>query len=456
MQPALLLALVGTSYLLLAGGPGWTRLPIAVLAVLTLIAPRRTLSFPASTRVLDLALVALAMAIAAQLIPLPVAVIDVVSPFARPLRAATTLSIGEPSWVPLSINAEATSHALTTVVLGILTFWVARGMFSAGRSTRQFCRALGFMAALFATVATVQRAVRPGLLMGVVAAAAPNANPIGPFTNRNHFAAWMLMASCAAAGYLIAHLHIHPAYRGRLRDALRHLLASGALLSAICLLISILALLATLSRSAAAGLGFAAVGGAWLGRARLRIERTNLPRVLAAVGTAMLLTAAFVDVDGWLARMQQSFAGAEFDRITIWRNSLPVISDFFVFGTGAGTYSQAMTHYQEARIWVGAMHGWAHFNNAHSHYVQLFCEGGVWLLAPAITAAVALMRLGLEAIGADKGEVFWLRVGAAAGLGGIALQSVWEVPLTLPANAILSGALAGLLVFRRDAHRAQC
>jgi O-antigen ligase len=266
----------------------------------------------------------------------------------------------------------------------------------------------------------------------------------------------MLMASCAAAGYLIAHLQTHPGYRERLGAALRHFLASGALLTAIGLLLSISALLATLSRSAAAGLGFAALCGAWLGRSRLRIERTNLPRALALVGAAALVLAAFIDVDGWLTRMHQTVGYAEFDRVTIWRNSLPIIRDFAVFGTGAGTYSQAMTHYQDARIWVDAMHGWAHFNNAHSHYVQLLCEGGVWLFAPAAVAAVSLARLGLRSIRADKGEVFWLRVGAAAGLCGIAFQSIWEVALTMPANAILFGALAGLLLFHRDAHRVRC
>ena len=41
-----------------------------------------------------------------------------------------------------------------------------------------------------------------------------------------------------------------------------------------------------------------------------------------------------------------------------------------------------MTVYQETRVWVGSMQRWAHFNNAHSHYLQVASEGGLLLGAP--------------------------------------------------------------------------
>ena len=54
------------------------------------------------------------------------------------------------------------------------------------------------------------------------------------------------------------------------------------------------------------------------------------------------------------------------------------------------------------------------------------------------------MRLGRRSLRSDRGEMFWARVGAAAGLVGLAVQSIWEVALTMPANAVLGGVLAGL------------
>ena len=163
----------------------------------------------------------------------------------------------------------------------------------------------------------------------------------------------------------------------------------------------------------------------------------------------------FVDVDGWATRIEQSFGtdtGA-FSRLTIWRESLPVMRDFWLTGTGAGTYADAMTLYQQSRVWVGSMQRWAHFNNAHSHYLQVASEGGLLLGLPALLALVLTAKLGLRAVRADKGEMFWVRVGAAAGLAGLAAQSIWEVALIMPANAVLAGVLGGLLLYRRDPYR---
>jgi O-antigen ligase len=452
VQPALLITLIAASYLLLAGGPSWTRPILWGIALLAAaVSPRRTFSFPRPDRLLDLSLLALVAAMALQLIPLPPAVVGVLSPNAVRVREATTLGAAS-GWLPLSIDPGATAQAIATVALAILVFWIARGVFSAGGSTRHFCRLMGWLAAAASVVAIVQRATEPGLLMGVVATEARNANPMGPFLNRNHFAAWLLLTIAISIGYLIAHLQIHPAYRMNVRMALRHFLASGALLSGICVLISVATLLLTLSRSAAAGLGAAALCGAWLGRSRLQIERNNIPRLLGLVGVAVTILVALIDIEGWFTRLQQSvgIAASDFDRVTIWRESLGMVRDFSVTGTGAGTYGQAMLHYQQSRFWIGAMQAWAHFNNAHSHYLQLACEGGLLLLVPALTAMVVLGRLGIRAIGSDKGEMFWVRVGAMAGIAGLAVQSLWEVALIMPANAVLFGALAGLLLYRRE------
>ena len=455
MQRALLLSLVATSYLLLAGGPRWTLAPLVGLAVLGIaVAPRTTFKFPDATRPLDLASLAIAAAMALQLLPLPAAVVSWLSPQAQVLRAKTRFAIADAataSWLPLSIDPDATAYALGTFVLGVLSFLVARGTFSRG-GTRQFCRVLGWLSATAAIVAVLQKALMPGVLMGVIVPEARNANPLGAFLNRNHFAGWLLMCIAVSAGYLTAHFHIHPAYRERLRSALTHFVASGAALSGIAVLSTTSVLLMTLSRSAAAGLGAAAVTAGWLGRRRIRIERSNLPALSILAGVSILLLAAFVDFEGWITRLQTSVAvSAEpLGRLTIWRESLPMIRDFPLTGTGAGTFGTAMAQYQQSRVWVGSMQQWSYFNNAHSHYVQLAVEGGLLLGVPVVAALAVLARLGLAAVRADKGEMFWMRVGAAAGLVGMAVQSVWEVAMIMPANAVLAGVLAGLLLHRRD------
>jgi O-antigen ligase len=422
-----------------------------------MVAPRRTFSFPRSQRTLDLALIALLAAIGLQLIPLPAPLVSALSAHADEVRSTiqfTAFGQPAPSWTTITVKPAATLVALGTVALGVLTFWTARGMFGAGGSARTVCRALAFLGALAAVMAVIQRAAAPGSVLFLIDPEARSANPFGAFVNRNHFAAWLLLIAAPVCGYCIARLRIHPMSRRHWRQSIGQIMRSSFVYTALAAFVQVGVLLLTLSRSAVAGLGVAAVTGGWLGRPRIEIEieRTRMPTVLGVAGAALLMIVLFVDVDGWATRFEQSF-GSEpvvFSRQTIWRESLPVLRDFWLTGSGAGTYAEAMTLYQQSRFWVGSMQRWGHFNNAHSHYVQVATEGGLLVGLPVLLALVLTAKLGLRAVRADKGEMFWVRVGAAAGLAGLATQSIWEVALIMPANTVLAGVVGGLLLYRRD------
>ena len=459
MQRALLVLLVAASYVLFAGGPSWTMAPLLSLAaVATLADPRRTLHFPREWRVLDLLLLAVLAAVLLQALPLPTSLAATLSPHAGRVRTALAFTTVVPAgWATLSINPDSTRHSAGNVALAILAFWVARAVFGAGGNTRAFCRLLALFGAAVAVAAIIQKAVAPRTLLFVLTPEARSASPFGAFTNRNHFATWLLLVTTPVAGYLIARLRTHPTYRARTtREALTRFLGSGIVITAAAVLTTLFVQLATLSRSALIGLGAAALCGWWLGRPRMNVERTSLPTILGLIGAALMATMFFVDVDGWAVRLQQSLnrAPVEFSRVTIWRESLPIMRDFWLTGTGAGTFSEAMSQYQQSRFWVGSMQRWAHFNNAHSTYLQVASEGGLLLALPTLAALGVLATLGYRAVRTDKGEMFWVRVGAAAGLIGLFVQGVWEVPLIMPANAVLCGVLAGMLLFRREGSRA--
>lgn len=458
MQRTLLFLLVAASYLLFAGGVPWSIGPLLWIAALAAIAaPRRTFAFPRELRSLDLSLAAVLCCLISQAIPLPAGVVAALSPAAGGVRAALQFAtVTAPDWTTLSIDPQSTVWSAATMGLSILAFWVARAVFSAGGNTRSFCRLLALFGAVAAVLAIVQKATTPRLLLFVLEPDARSASPFGAFTNRNHLAAWLLLIIGPVSGYLIARLRTHPAYRARsAREALKRFLGSGIVLTAVAIAIMLLVLLTTLSRSAVIGVGAAALCGSWLGRHRMNLERSSLPTILGMLGGVLLASMTVVDIDGWATRLQQTLQSdpMAIGRLTIWRESVPIVQDFWLTGTGAGTYSEAMTQYQRSRVWMGSMQQWTHFNNAHSAYVQLASEGGLLLTVPVLAALGLLQALGRRAVRADKGEMFWVRVGAAAGLFGLAVQCLWEVPLVMPANAVLCGVLAGLLLFRRDGSR---
>jgi hypothetical protein len=46
----------------------------------------------------------------------------------------------------------------------------------------------------------------------------------------------------------------------------------------------------------------------------------------------------------------------------------------------------------------------------------------------------------------DRGSHRWIRIGAYAGLAGIAVQSIWDTGLHQPANLLLAAILAAVAV----------
>lgn len=457
MQRALLLLLVAASYALLAGGRDWTLWLLLLIAMAAAsVAPGRTFTFPSATRALDIWLIVILGVIALQLVPLPAAAVRRLSPHAAEVKGAVRVSAlaGDEPWTTLSVNPDLTLIALATAGLGVLTFWIARAVFSAGGSTRVVCRALTFFGTLAAMLAVVQRAVAPRTVLFLVEPEARSASPFGAFVNRNHFATWLLLMLVPVAGYCIARLHMRPV-TGHWRQSIGQLMRSGALFTAVAVFVQIGVLLLTLSRSALAGLATAAATASVIARQRMRIEELRVPAILAAAAAALFMLIVFVDIEGWAQRMEHSLSSgdARLGRMNIWRESTAVMKDFWLTGTGAGTFGDAMVTYQQSRVWVGSMQKWAHFNNAHSHYVQVAVEGGVLLALPVLAALLLTLNLGLRAVRADKGEMFWVRVGAAAAIAAVAVQSIWEIGLVMPANAVLAGVVAALLLYRREPTR---
>ena len=460
MQRLLLLTLVAASYFLFAGAPSWTLAPLLGLALIAaLAAARRTCTFPPSHRLLDLALMAVAAAVALQAVPWPRAIPALLSPHSGELRS--TIGVAPQvsdlaGWTPLSIDGPATWIAAGTVALAVLTFWIARGVFGAGGGVRTFCRVIAVLGAVAALAAVVQRAATPQLVLGMLTPEARASRPFGAFVNRNHFAGWLMMIVPLVTGYLVAHVRIHSAGEREWRGYVRALLRSGALLIAAAAFVCLSVLSLTLSRSALLGIGAAAVCGWVAARPRMAIDQRRWPFLLGVGGLGAVAVFGLVDLDAWAGKLENTLTLAERpdSRLVIWRETLPLIRDFWATGTGGGTYSNAMLVYQQSQIWIPHLAAWAHFNQAHNHYLHLAAEGGLLVGVPVAVAVLALARAARRSLAHDHTEMFWIRLGAAAGLAGVAAQSVWEIPLVMPANAVLAACLAAVVLHeRRDDRR---
>ena len=176
-------------------------------------------------------------------------------------------------------------------------------------------------------------------------------NPFGPFINRNHFAGWMIMALPLVAGYscalLAATWRPQRNWKARLRW-LKTVEASQVLPAMFCALLMGMALALTGSRLGVAGFAVAMLVFGYFAVRRLKERRARL-LVGGYLFVIVIGAIAWAGTDMALARFTTARSDLPPGRLLAWRDALHIVTDFPWFGTGLGTFGEAMLVYQTAR-----------------------------------------------------------------------------------------------------------
>ena len=417
-------------------------IPFSVACLLFAIAVRPVVGRSGASRWLDCALIALAIFPLLQTIPLPRILTAAISPHSVTFRAGLTLDpTGVPAWLPLSIAPRSTLWASLITIGAVSLFFAARTIFAYG-GVRQTVRGVSSIGFVISFVAMAQAATAGRLIYWRFPTEYEGPFPFGPFVNRNHFATWTIMAVPLCLGYIAARANRMAASRaaaGHRRARIARLADGRSLWLTAAGAGMIAALLLSLSRSGIVSLAGAAAFSALYFRPRTA-DRRGLWLVVAVVVTIGLgITRADLPA---VADRFTSTGSSVGNRIRIWKETVPVVRDFWLAGTGAGTYRTSMLYYQRSERVV-------QFNQAHNHYLQLVAEGGLIMAACLAVALVGLRRAVRERLSTDVQGAYWIRAGAGAGLFAVGLQSMWETGLVMPANAALAAVLAAIAVHER-------
>ena len=130
----------------------------------------------------------------------------------------------------------------------------------------------------------------------------------------------------------------------------------------------------------------------------------------------------------------------------IRQDTLPIIRDFSIAGVGAGAYPTAMRVYQGINRLI-------FFNYAHNQVLQVAAEGGLLIGIPLGLACLLVGARALRRLRADSSPLYWMRLGAVAGLTGMFAQLTWDCGLSRPANAMLAVVLCALAIHERPRDR---
>lgn len=368
-----------------------------------------------------------------QVIPLPVAVLRVLSP----ARAEAMDALGP-------VGAKVSFASLS--------------VFPAG--TFQYFLLVGGYLVIFLLVCTLTRHFRGKLwlviwpIVGIAALEAGlglwqyfggpgEQDRWGTYANHNHYAGFLEMALPFAVMYPVAVLRrAHSKWYSSVAPALA---ALGMWALAVMMFVGIIL---SFSR-----MGFIVALSSLFLMSTLVLATTRLGRVLGsrkrrymAVGlVAAVVVAGFVFLPP--ERLIQRFAqlaspdrqSADW-RIHLWAETIPLIKAYPIFGCGLDGYETAFSKFKISGVLVTD-------DYAHNDYLQLFAELG--LAGFVIGAALAFAALRLAWRGASSRTDPEARYCAAACVGAlcaISLHSLADFNLYIPANAMLLAWIAGVAV----------
>ena len=395
---------------------GWPAVPRPALALLALL-----LAVPL------VQMVPLWEGIVAAVSPARAAIVrDVLSPVAGPSRLVT-----------LTVNAHATRQATLQLICYILVFLLAFHVCTHRRRQPALVAVLIGVGCFEAAYGIIQYLT--GWRYNFISARwYPAFDAAGTYTNRDHFAGLLEMVlPFVLAGILFRILAAGSSGRPGWMRVVASSMTSRSLTDIVLLVIVCLGLIFSRSR-----MGMAAALVGVLVVLVIALLQTRRPSTLALILFILALPATYAIWIG-LTPVIQRFkpltvaGGLELSRLTIWRDTLALIRDYPLLGTGLGTYRWASLHYQSDMFNKI-------YEHAHNDYLEFAADMGVpaaVLLFGALWILVA--KLARRAVILERTRDKILAAGCAAAMASLLTHSFADFNLQIPANAFLFAWIAG-------------
>ena len=396
-----------------------------------------------------------------QIVPLPAGVVKVLSPRAYDIFVGLSRDgIIPPSpWLTLSLAPSATLSELVLIFCyGIFGFLVLRTVRSR-RKVEIFVLVIVASALFQAFYGMAETFSGHEMIFGRAKGGGAG-SVTGTYVNRNHFAGFLEMVFPLSLGYLLVKARYFAMEKGlSLRQRIlwfsQESLQWTLLLGLVPVFIGvglvfsksrsgILILLITVVLAAAAAAswrelseGDGDVDGEWLGGEGERGARRRIGRIVRLVFMVVLAGAVWLGVGPVIDRFSEVDISYEARRL-FYENTLHMIGDFRLAGTGKGTYVDAYAMYEKVDDGLKLSY-------AHNDYLEFAAENGV-VAGGALAAAGIGLAVWLAAMWRRRRSGFakGIGLGAVLGVTAILIHGFADFNLQIPANAVYFTALAML------------
>jgi O-antigen ligase len=204
--------------------------------------------------------------------------------------------------------------------------------------------------------------------------------------------------------------------------------ASPVLLASAAAVVMACSLVWTMSRSGIAGAGaaFTVLLVAAVSRSKGSAQRWVLAGYLLFTVTGVVAWRGADTLFDWYGN-----TGTLQWRIQLWKDTVPALEQFWLTGSGLNTYRTVMLVQPRTDLTSQP-------REAHNDYLQLAVEGGALVSLPVLVLLLTIARAIVRALRSSQDDMtWWIRMGAVAGICGIAVQEISEFSLQIPAVALL-------------------
>jgi O-antigen ligase len=345
----------------------------------------------------------------------------------------------------VSIDPASTWTSLFYLALVLIWAGACRSALSNGLSVRAIAGNVAVLGTVVGLLGLAQKATFNGKLLWFWTPQFFATNSFGPFVNRNHFAGWMILAVSISIGLLFARgVRSAPSSDATWRERVLWLgspAASPVMVIAAAVLVMSCSLVWTMSRSGMIGAATAltAIACAVMWRHKTASSRWLLAGFVLLIGVSVVAWRGTDRLVSWYGN-----TGTLAWRVQLWKDTAPAVGDYWLTGSGLNTYSSLMMVQPRTDLTVQP-------RQAHNDYLQLAVEGGLLLAIPALLLIAAVGRAIVRALTVPQDErIWWIRMGAVAGIIGIAVQEISEFSLQIPAVSLLFATCVAIAIHEVD------
>ncbi|XOF32652.1 MAG: O-antigen ligase family protein [Candidatus Electrothrix sp. YB6] len=380
-----------------------------------------------------------------QCLPLPTAFVRSIAPnIAAAYQPVLDLpGFGQAeTWIPLTVNRQATLLESLRLSAYALFYLLTVQLLSHSRALRITMTSVAGLTLCIVLLSILQRLTAPDTLFWFRKLDGKTA--FGPWVNRNQYAGFMVMACPLVLAQFMIHrpaAEQQETFREKFLAFFADSSAAAHLLFGFAAVVAVASVFLTSSRGGIFSISFALLLF-FLLLARQQKKIQQLP--LLVLPACIFVFAGWFGLDPVLEKLNALVDPAtgqlQDDRLLIWPDTLRIIADFPITGTGFGTFADIFPSYR-------TFYDHFFYEHAHNDVLELLTNGGLIAWIPAVWFLGTVLRTGYRKICTrrDRLSVF-SAISAFSGLAGMLVFSLTDFNLHNGANGLYFAFLCGLLV----------